>query len=83
MCGRDLVTDHVFSPDDSVFQYKWDVPVSYTLSVNSTVQMSWLYHENSTCKSFSQLLFVGSNKFCDICKKEKKDADVSDFYLLS
>ncbi|XP_050691073.1 glutamyl aminopeptidase-like [Eriocheir sinensis] len=37
-----------YDPNDSVFRYKWDVPVSYTTSADSTVQRSWLYHENST-----------------------------------
>lgn len=37
-----------YNPDESVFKYKWDVPVSYTTSANSVVQRSWFNHENST-----------------------------------
>ncbi|XP_063881368.1 glutamyl aminopeptidase-like isoform X4 [Scylla paramamosain] len=37
-----------YNPDDSPFRYKWDVPVSYITSANSTVQQSWFNHEDST-----------------------------------
>ncbi|MPC31182.1 Glutamyl aminopeptidase [Portunus trituberculatus] len=37
-----------YNPDDSPFRYKWDVPVSYITSANSTIQRSWFNHEDST-----------------------------------
>ena len=53
--GISIVSLLSTSPEESVFGYKWDVPVSYITSANSTVQRSWFYHENSTCESYCLL----------------------------
>ncbi|KAG0729837.1 Glutamyl aminopeptidase [Chionoecetes opilio] len=38
-----------YSPDDSAFQYKWDVPLSYVTSADATtIQRCWLYHDNAS-----------------------------------
>ncbi|KAG0719787.1 Glutamyl aminopeptidase [Chionoecetes opilio] len=38
-----------YSPDDSAFQYKWDVPLSYVTAADATtLQRCWLYHDNAS-----------------------------------